>query len=572
MDAILLVVVTFTAYIVAYNTYGRFLARKIFKLSDKNRPPSKEFEDGKDFVPTKKWVIFGHHYTSIAGTGPIVGPAIGIIWGWVPAILWILIGSIIMGAVHDLGALVVSMRNRGVSIAETTSRYISKRVRYIFFIIVFLALLIVIAIFGLVIAIIFKMYPSSVFPVWMQIPIAITLGYVLYRKTGSIIFPTLIAIIFMYATVVAGTVLPFSMPDIGIPATGAWAILLLIYAFAASCLPVTTLLQPRDYMNAWQLFIAMGLLVLSIIVSGLFGDLHMVAPAVNISPEGAPPIMPFLFITIACGAISGFHSLVSSGTSSKQVATEKDAQFVGYGSMLLEATLSTLVIIAVGAGIGLLATDSGLTGTDAWNHHYASWSSAKGLGAKVGAFVNGSANMLTFIGIPIAIGKVIMGVFVASFAGTTLDTATRIQRYVVAELFSDMKINFMSNKYIAAAFAVITAFLLAFATGADGKGALKLWPLFGSINQLLAALTLLVITVYLKNKGGLKYLTTFIPFIFMIIITLWGTALNETGFINTGNWLLAIINGVTLILALWIIIESGMALLKKRQGREKQSA
>ena len=278
--------------------------------------------------------------------------------------------------------------------------------------------------------------------------------------------------------------------------------------------------------------------------------------------------MPFLFITIACGAISGFHSLVSSGTSSKQVATEKDAQFVGYGSMLLEATLSTLVIISVGAGIGLLATDSGLIGADAWNHHYASWSSAKGLGAKVSAFVNGSANMLTFIGIPIIIGKVIMGVFVASFAGTTLDTATRIQRYVVSELFSDINVKFMSNKYMAAAFAVITAFFLAFATGADGKGALTLWPLFGSINQLLASLTLLAITVYLKEKGGKKYMTTLIPFIFMITITLWGTALNETVFINKGNWLLAAINGITFILALWIIIEGFNAFIKIKTVRE----
>lgn len=563
MDAILLVVVTFTAYIVAYNTYGRFLARKIFRLNDENLPPSREFEDGRDFVPTQKWIIFGHHYTSIAGTGPIVGPAIGIIWGWIPAILWILIGSIVMGAVHDLSALVVSMRNSGVSIAETTARYISKRIRYVFFTIVFLVLLIVIAIFGLVIAVIFKMYPSSVFPVWMQIPIAVTLGYVLYRKSGSIVLPTFIAILLMYITVVAGTVLPFSMPDTTIPATGTWTILLLIYAFVASSLPVTTLLQPRDYMNAWQLFIAMGLLVISIVSSGLFGNLHLVAPALNPAPEGAPPILPFLFITIACGAISGFHSLVSSGTSSKQVEAEKDAQFVGYGSMLLEAALSTLVIIAVGAGIGLLATDAGLTGTEAWNHHYASWSSAKGLGAKVSAFVNGSANMLTFIGIPITVGKVIMGVFVASFAGTTLDTATRIQRYVVAELFSDMKIPFMANKYPAAAFAVITAFILAFATGANGKGALTLWPLFGSINQLLAALTLLVATVYLKKCGGLKFLVTLIPFGFMIIITLWGTVLNETGFIRDQNWLLAIINGTTLVLSLWIILESFIALLKR---------
>ncbi|MCP4715726.1 MAG: carbon starvation protein A, partial [Deltaproteobacteria bacterium] len=316
MDAIALLVITFVGYVIAYNTYGRFLGQKIFRLSKTARVPSREFEDGTDFVPTKKWIIFGHHYTSIAGTGPIVGPAIGIIWGWVPALLWIFIGSIFMGAVHDFGALVLSLRNQGKSVAEITAAYISPRVRYIFFLIIFLELLIVIAIFGLVIAVIFKMYPGAVFPVWMQIPIAITLGYAFCKKNAGVTRATLIAVIIMYITVALGQVMPFSMPDLGLPPTGLWTILLLIYAFIASCLPVTTLLQPRDFINAWQLFIAMGLIVLGILVSGLSGDLSIVAPAVNLHPEGAPSILPFLFLTIACGAISGFHSLVSSGTSS----------------------------------------------------------------------------------------------------------------------------------------------------------------------------------------------------------------------------------------------------------------
>ncbi|MCP4713495.1 MAG: carbon starvation protein A, partial [Deltaproteobacteria bacterium] len=296
------------------------------------------------------------------------------------------------------------------------------------------------------------------------------------------------------------------------------------------------------------------------------GDLSIVAPAVNLHPEGAPSILPFLFLTIACGAISGFHSLVSSGTSSKQVAAEPDARFVGYGSMLMEAALSTLVIIAVGAGIGVLANEAGLTGAEAWREHYASWTAAKGLGAKVGAFVNGSANMITFIGVPLVLGKIIMGVFVASFAGTTLDTATRIQRYVVAELFSDLKIPLLTNKYAATAFAVLTALLLAFASGADGKGALMLWPLFGAVNQLLAALALLLITIYLKKKGGKAYLTTALPCAFMLVITLWGSSINEIKFINDGNWLLAVICGATIVLALCMIVESVRAFTAQQES------
>jgi len=564
MDAIVLMIVAFAGYILAYNTYGKFIGRKIFNLSEQAVVPSREFEDGRDFVPTKKWIIFGHHYTSIAGTGPIVGPAIGIIWGWVPAMLWILFGSILIGAVHDFGSLVVSLRNQGKSISDITSKYIGPRIRYVFFLIVFLELLIVIAIFGLVIAVIFSMFPGSVLPVWAQIPIAITLGYIIYKRSGNVMFSTCIAVAVMYGTVLLGNFLPFNMPSVaGIPATGVWSIILLMYAFFASCLPVTTLLQPRDYMNAWQLFIAMGLLVLGILSSGLFSDLTLVAPAVNLNPEGAPSIIPFLFITIACGAVSGFHSLVSSGTSSKQVATEHDARFVGYGSMLMEAALATLVIIAVGAGIGLLANKAGMSGTEAWQQHYASWTAAKGLGAKVSAFVNGAANMLTCIGIPVIIGKVIMGVFVASFAGTTLDTATRVQRYVVTELFSDLKIGFMTNKYSATGFAVITALVLAFATGADGKGALTLWPLFGAVNQLLAALALLVVTIYLQKKGGYKYLISGIPCAFMLVLTLWSVILNEITFCRQANWLLAVINGATLVLSVFIVIESARTFMQQ---------
>ena len=559
MNAILMMVVTFVGYVVAYRTYGRFLARKIFALSPDATVPAEARKDGVDYVPTRKGIIFGHHYTSIAGTGPIVGPAIGIIWGWVPALLWVFVGSIVMGAVHDFGSLVLSLRNEGRSISEIAARYLGPRVRYIFFVVVFLELLIVIAIFGLVIAVVFNMFPESVFAVWMEIPIAIALGWMIYSRKMNVAWSTLAAVVAMYITVVIGHFLPLSLPPIGgLPATGAWTIILLIYAFFASTLPVNRLLQPRDYINAWELFVAMGLLVAGVVASGLFAGLEVVAPAVNLSPEGAPPLVPFLFITIACGAISGFHCLVASGTSSKQVCREPDALFVGYGSMLMEGALAVLVIIAVSAGIGMAyetAEGTLLTGGAAWQQHYSSWSASAGLASKINAMVIGSANMMGALHIPRALGIVIMGVFIASFAGTTLDSATRIQRYVVSELCGSLKVKVLTNRYAATAFAVVTAALLAFASGADGKGALTLWPMFGAVNQLLAALALLVITVHLKRRGGAGWLLTGIPFLIMLVITMWAVIVNEIRFVDGEKWLLSVINGVVLVLSGWTVVE-----------------
>ncbi|MCP4114829.1 MAG: carbon starvation protein A, partial [Desulfobacteraceae bacterium] len=279
------------------------------------------------------------------------------------------------------------------------------------------------------------------------------------------------------------------------------------------------------------------------------------------APAKAPPMWPFLFITIACGAISGFHSLVSSGTSAKQVRKETDALFVGYGSMLMEGSLATLVIIAVAAGIGMgYTTKSGetLTGIAAWSTHYSSWAAAAGLGSKVGAFVNGSANMIASTGISFKIALVVMGVFVASFAGTTLDTATRIQRYIISELFTSVRMNFLTGKYISTFLAVTTALALAFITGAGGKGALKLWPLFGAVNQTLAALALIIITVYLRGKGGMKWLISGIPAVFMVFMTIWALVLNQTKFGTQHNLLLQSVNGIILFIVLWISVEGAM--------------
>ena len=574
MDTLLLILICGGGYLIAYHTYGRFLAKRIFKLNKDVRVPSVELQDGIDYVPTRRAIIFGHHYTSIAGTGPIVGPAIGIIWGWLPAILWVFLGSIFMGAVHDLGALVVSLRNEGKSISEVAAKYINMRVRFIFFAVVFLALLIVIAIFGVVIAAVFTRFPSAVVPVWLQIPIAVALGFAVYKKTANVVISTVVAVTGMYLCIAIGSLIPVKLGTaFGIPPTGLWVIILLIYAWIASTLPVTTLLQPRDYINAWQLFIAMGLLVVGAVIASLSGELPLVAPAINRNlPPNTPPIWPFMFVVIACGAISGFHSLVASGTSSKQVSKETDSLFVGYGSMLLESFLAVLVLVCVGAGIGMaLKLEGGtiLTGQQAWQHQYSTWMGAKGLTDKIAPVVIGAANMMGKLGLPETVGITLMGVFIASFAGTTLDTSTRIQRYVISELATDLRIPFLANRWAATSFAVLTAAGLAFATGADGTGAMKLWPLFGSANQLLAALALLIVTLYLKRKGGMKFFVTAVPCMIMLVITSWAIIKNEMGYIRQENWLMVTIGAGIFILSLWMTIEAVIAFFGNIHPKEK---
>jgi carbon starvation protein len=560
MGALAIMVLAFAGYIIMYQLYGKYIGKKIFALSSEARTPAVELEDGIDYVPTKKEVIFGHHFTSIAGTGPIVGPAIAIIWGWVPALLWVFVGSIVMGAVHDFGALIISMRNQGKSISEYTAKYVNDRTKIFFFLVVFLELWIVIAIFGLVIAVVFAMYPTSVIPVWLEVAIAVYLGHLIYKKGKNAMTWSIIAVIAMYITVVIGAYVPIKLPAIaGIPPTGVWTIILLAYAFIASVLPVTTLLQPRDFINSHQLVVAMALLVLGVLFAGFGGKIDIVAPAFQMSPAKAPPMWPFLFITIACGAISGFHSLVSSGTSAKQVRDETDTLFVGYGSMLMEGTLATLVIIAVSAGIGMgYVTKAGetLTGVAAWTTHYSSWAAAAGLGSKISAFVDGSANIIAVLGIPKSFAVVIMGVFVASFAGTTLDSATRIQRYVISELFGGLRVDVLTQRIPATIVAVGSALILAFWTGAGGKGALKLWPLFGATNQTLAALALFIISLYLKTKGGMKWMISGIPAMFMAIMTIWASTMNLLKFIGAGNALLYVINICIIVIAVWIVVES----------------
>jgi len=435
---LLIAVAALVAYLIAYHTYGRWLAQAVFKLNAKADVPSVALNDDRDYVPTQKSVVFGHHFTSIAGTGPIVGPAIAVMWGWLPALLWVVLGSIFIGAVHDFGSLIVSMRNHGQTVGDIAGRVLNKRVRLLFLLVLFMALTIVLAIFGLVIAGVFRQYPTSIFPCLVQIPIAVSIGVWLHRKGVNLVLPSLLALAVMYLTVICGNAGWLGQLNAWLASwsTISWVVVLLLYSYVASVLPVWALLQPRDYINSLQLLTALGLIVVGLFVAAMFGGaplsegtarptLEFVAPQIRTDAReaGAPMIIPFLFITIACGAISGFHCLVSSGTSSKQVRCETDAQFVGYGSMLTEGFLATLVILACTSGIGLGVTQGIsegpiVTGDEAYLARYASWQGL-GLDAKVGAFVDGSANFLKAMAIPSGIAMSLMGVLVASYAGTT---------------------------------------------------------------------------------------------------------------------------------------------------------
>jgi carbon starvation protein len=497
-----------------------------------------------------------------------VGPAIAVFWGWLPALVWVLIGSVFIGAVHDFGSLVVSLRQRGQTIGDIAGRMISSRARLLFLLILFFCLVVVIGIFGLVIAVIFATYPETVLSTWVAMPVAVIIGWYIYKRGGHLLVPSILGLLVLYAATVVGVEwLPIKLnihaagPDASYFAqlwnpVVIWTVILLIYCFIASVLPVWLLLQPRDYINSHQLLVTLALLLVGLVIARP----DFIAPAVNASPPGdSPAIFPFLFITIACGAVSGFHCLVSSGTSSKQLRRETDAQFVGYGSMLLEGGLAVLVIIACCAGIGLGFESNGtlLTGQAAWEAHYGTSWNAMNLTRMVGAFVDGGANMIAAMGIPLNLAVGIIAVMVCCFAATTLDTATRLQRYVIQEIGGTLKINVLKNKYWATGVAVATGGALALIPGplGPGSGGLILWPLFGATNQLLAGLAFLVIIFFLLRHGKPVGFAV-IPAALMIVIPGWAMIDQIGGWLKDGSWLLVGFGISVEILQVWMVIEA----------------
>jgi len=542
-------------FALAYRFYGRYLSQ-LFNLEENDRKsmptPSHELRDGVDYVPTPKNILIGHHYSSIAGAAPIVGPAVAAIWGWLPAFLWIIFGVIFMGACHDFGALVISMNYKGQSVAKVAEGLIGKRVQRLFLLVIFFLVWMVIAVFTLVIANLFISYPSAVLPVNFEIIVAILMGLFINKKGGSLTLPSILAQATLFIMIYLGTLYPIDLnPIFGANTLMVWMIFLLAYSFIASVLPVWVLLQPRDYINGHQLAVGLFLMIGGLLIT----QPEVVAPAFNPNPQGAPPIFPFLFITIACGAISGFHGLVSGGTTSKQVASWQDAKPVAYGSMLGEGLLALLATLAVTAGF---------KSEIHWHNHYASWGAANGLSAKINAFVNGSSHFIAGWGLPESVGQTLMAVLIISFAATSLDTACRIQRYIIGEVGESLKIKTFGNRYFSSAIAVGSAFILMFSSE-GGKGGLAIWPLFGATNQMLAGLTLILITTYLY-KNGKSTLAFLIPTIFVLVITTGGLGLNIQQFLfEKENIFLGIVAVVLLLAQIWIIFEAAILFKKKKE-------
>jgi carbon starvation protein len=511
----------------AYFTYGKYVFKK-FKIDNRNITPSHTHEDGIDYVPSKPFVVLGHHFASIAGAGPIVGPIIAVTYGWIPAVIWILFGGIFFGAVHDVGSMVASMRNDGKSIGVIIQNNIGKSGKQLFIVFSFATLILVISVFTDIIAKTFISNPEVASASILFIILAVAFGIVskiTAHKKHAFVITSIIGAVLMYYFVYLGTQIPLSL-DFDL-----WIYLLLFYAFLASVTPVSMLLQPRDYLNSFLLY---GLILSAVVGIFVADPIIKMDTNVTLSPENLGFIFPVLFVTVACGAISGFHSLVASGTTSKQIDKEEDVKIVGFGGMLIETFLA---IISVGAVIVISRTD------------YMSKLSEQG---PVSLFAEGLGTIITSLGIPEAFAVGFVALTVSAFALTTMDTCTRLARFTLQEYFEDVKgpvgQNLSKNRYISTAVVVILSILLL-----QSGGFATLWPIFGSANQLLAALALLAIAVWLiRKKINASFVT--IPMFFMFTVTLTSLGLFAWQNYQDELYVLAIIAAGMFVLSVVLIL------------------
>lgn len=548
MNATILIVIGLAAFAAGYFVYSRYVAERIYALDPDYKTPAHTMKDGVDFVPTNKFVLWGHHFTSVAGAAPIVGPAIAVIWGWGPAFAWVVLGTIFFAGVHDFGALWASARNRGRSIGALTENVLGHRARSIFMMVIFLLLLMVNAVFAVVIAGLLVNFPTAVIPIWGAIGVALVIGQLIYRHGVGLLWPSVIGVIVLYALVFVGQAYPITLPDsfLGMTPSVQWILYLFIYAGIASQLPVWVLLQPRDYINGLQLFVGLILLYGATFIAGP----QIVVPAFNPDvPAGTPSIVPLLFVTIACGAISGFHGLVSSGTSSKQLDKETDARFVGYFGAVGEGMLALAAIVACTAGFATL---------EAWQGVYTQFSAGG-----VNAFVQGGANILAAgTGLEVGISATILTVMAALFAGTTMDTGLRLQRYVVQEVGEIAHVKPLQNGTVATLVALAFCLALAFGAGTGGAGGMLIWPLFGTTNQLLAGLTLSVVAVMLLRLRR-PVLPVLVPLAFVLVMAILALFIQLGTFFSNGQWLLFGLGAVVLVAALFVAVEAARGMRRE---------
>lgn len=499
MNSLIIAAFGFLLFFLAYRFYAKKL-ESFWHIDPKRATPAFSKFDGVDYIPAKNWlVLFGHHFSSIAGAGPIIGPVIAVmLWGWMPALAWVILGTIFIGGVHDFGSLITSIREGGSSVADIAGHVISKRAKILFALFVWLALILVIAVFAYLCADTFVKEPKIVLPSLGLIPVAMITGYLLYSLRVNSVLVTSLGLSFLGGLIFYGGFLPITA---GI---NTWILILFVYCYFASILPVNILLQPRDYLSSFLLFFGIGAGYLGLILTRP----NVSMPYYNnfFTKEGN--LWPMLFVTVACGAVSGFHALIASGTSSKQIANERHAKRIGYGGMVAEGLVAVLAII-VTAVLFKRGDDFGAALKNATPIGIFS----KGFGVVTKSILGDS-------------GPFIAVTILNAFILTTLDTATRISRYLTEELFK------IKNRYLSTLFIVILGAALAF----SGKWQ-KIWPAFGASNQLVAALALFVLSCWLLSKGkSIKYVIW--PAFFMLITALAALVLQAIKYFTAKDHLL----------------------------------
>lgn len=537
-----LLIISAIILVTAYFTYGNLVYKK-FRLDKNRKAPSHTYQDGVDYVPSKPIVVLGHHFASIAGAGPIVGPIIAVTFGWIPAVIWILVGGIFFGAVHDLGSMAASLRNQGKSIGVIIQNNIGKRGKQLFILFSFSTLILIIGVFADIIAKTFVNNPGVASASILFIVLALVFGFV-SRLIGSnrtaFVLNTIIGVILMYYFVYLGMKLPFAL-DYQL-----WIYLLLGYAFLASVTPVSMLLQPRDYLNSFLLY---GLILSAVVGVFISSPEIKMDSEIHLNSENLGYLFPVLFVTIACGAISGFHSLVASGTTSKQLDKESDAKIVGFGGMLIE---SFLAIISIGAVIVLSRSE---------------YLGRLGEEGPVTLFSTGLGKMISSLGISEQFAVGFVALTVSAFALTTLDTCTRLARFTLQEYFEDVKSplgkKVSQNRYVSTSVVIVLSIML-LASGSFTT----LWPIFGSANQLLAALALLTVAVWLmRQKIDATFVT--IPMFFMFAVTLSSLGLFAWKNFQDEVYILSVIAGLLFVLSIALIVLASKSLKQEIVNKDE---
>lgn len=554
MDTLIIAGALILWLVLSYKIYGGLIEKRVVRADDRRVTPAQELRDDVDYSPAKRALLFGHHFSSIAGAGPILGPLLGVLYfGWLGALLWVALGSVFLGAVHDYTSLMTSVQNRGTSLANISEKTLGTRTKVIFSVFLWLALALVIAVFAVVASQTLVSQPEIVIPTFGLVFIAMIFGWLIYKKNIPVPAATAFALVLLFLLIYVGSLYPIQLSDsvLGLSSQNFWFIILIVYSLFASSLPVWFLLQPRDYISTWILFFGLGIGYLGLVVA----HPGINAPAFTSFSSQGGPLWPILFVIVACGAISGFHSVVASGTTAKQLPNESSGKLIGYGGMITEAALAGLVIFIAASALVWDPTAA----ESPFGFQYLMSS----IGDPIRAFATGYGRLVASLpALTLALGTFFGMVMLNAFVLTTLDTGARLARFIFSE-FVGKKIPAFNNRWLASSFILVFAILLGVTEGYKA-----IWPVFGASNQLVAALALIVVTSYLVAiKRPTKY--TLYPAVFMLATTLAALFYQAYKFFAGAKYLLGGVSLLLICLALVIVYDARKILLTAGRGNTR---